>query len=50
MDELIELRARFYRRYIFRPGFIIPHLWQHKGFYWNNPDIFWTMVGIRKVF
>jgi radical SAM superfamily enzyme YgiQ (UPF0313 family) len=50
VDEMIELRSRFYRRYIFRPGFIIPHLWQYKGFYWNNPDIFWTMLGIRKVF
>jgi radical SAM superfamily enzyme YgiQ (UPF0313 family) len=50
VDELIALRSRFYRRYIFRPGFIIPHLWEHKGFYWHNRDIFWTMVGIRKVF
>ena len=50
VDELIELRSKFYRRYIFRPSFIIPHLWKHKGFYLRNRDIFWTMVGIRRVF
>ena len=31
------------------PGFIIPHLWDHKGFYWNNSDILRTTAGIRKV-
>jgi radical SAM superfamily enzyme YgiQ (UPF0313 family) len=50
VDELIALRSRFYRRYIFRPGFLFPHLWRHKGFYWHNPDVFRTLVGIRRVF
>lgn len=48
-DELVELRSRFYRRYIFRPRFVIDHFWKHASFYWHNPDIFWTLVGIRKV-
>jgi hypothetical protein len=47
---LVRLRSKFYRRYIFRPGFAIPHFWRYAGFYWHNPDIFWSLVGIRKVF
>ncbi len=46
----MKLRSKFYRRYIFRPGWVVPHFWQHAGFYWHNPDIFWSLVGIRKVF
>jgi radical SAM superfamily enzyme YgiQ (UPF0313 family) len=49
-EELVTLRSKFYRRYIFRPSFAIPHFWRHAGFYWHNPDIFWSLVGIRKVF
>lgn len=50
VDELTELRSRFYRRYIFRPRFIVGHMWRHAGFYLRNPDIFFTLMGIRKVF
>ena len=49
-DELVTLRSKFYRRYIFRPSFAMPHFWRHAGFYWHNPDVFWSLVGIRKVF
>jgi anaerobic magnesium-protoporphyrin IX monomethyl ester cyclase len=48
-DELIGLRSRFYRRYLFRPGFAVQHLWRHAGFYWHNLDILWTLLGIRRV-
>ena len=33
VDELVKLRAEFYRRYIFRPRFALEHLWKHAGFY-----------------
>ncbi len=47
--ELVELRSKFYRRYLFRPGFALRHLWKHGRFYLHNPDIFWTLLGIRKI-
>jgi anaerobic magnesium-protoporphyrin IX monomethyl ester cyclase len=49
VEELLELRSKFYRRYLFRPRFMLGHLWRHAGFYWHNPDVFWSLVGIRKV-
>lgn len=49
VEELIRLRSKFYRRYIFRPGFAVEHLRKHAGFYWHNPDVFWSLLGIRKV-
>lgn len=48
-EELVELRSKFYRRYIFRPSFAIDHFRKHASFYWHNPDIFWSLLGIRKV-
>jgi len=48
-EELVQLRAQFYRRYIFRPKFMVQHFWRHAGFYWHNPDVFWALLGIRKV-
>lgn len=50
IEELVKLRSRFYRRYIFRPGFAINHLWRYAAFYWHNPDILWSLLGIRKIF
>lgn len=47
--ELVKLRSNFYRRYIFRPGFAINHLRRHGSFYWHNPDILWSLLGIRKI-
>jgi hypothetical protein len=49
VEELVTLRSKFYRRYIFRPGFAVDHLRKHAGFYWHNPDVFWSLLGIRKV-
>jgi anaerobic magnesium-protoporphyrin IX monomethyl ester cyclase len=49
-EELVQLRARFYRRYILRPKFMVQHFWRHAGFYWHNPDVFWSLLGIHKVF
>jgi len=48
--ELLEIRARMYRRYLFRPAFALRHLWHYAGFYLMNPDIFWTLLGIRRLF
>jgi len=48
-EELVQLRAQFYRRYIFRPKFLMQHFWRYAAFYWHNPDVFWSLVGIRKV-
>ena len=48
-EELVQLRAQFYRRYIFRPQFLVLHFWRYAGFYWRNPDVFWSLLGIRKV-
>jgi len=49
VPELVRLRSEFYRRYLFRPGFAIDHLRRHAGFYWHNPDVFWNLLGIRKI-
>jgi radical SAM superfamily enzyme YgiQ (UPF0313 family) len=48
--ELVRLRSKFYRRYILRPRFALQHLGRHAGFYRHNPDILWSLLGIRKVF
>ena len=48
-DELVEIRSRFYRRYLFRPSFAFNHLRRHGAFYYHNPDIFWRLLGIRKI-
>jgi hypothetical protein len=48
-EALVQLRAQFYRRYIFRPQFLVQHFWRYAGFYWRNPDVFWSLLGIRKV-
>lgn len=48
-DELVRVRSLFYRRYLFRPGFALDHLRRHGGFYLHNPDILWSLLGIRKV-
>jgi radical SAM superfamily enzyme YgiQ (UPF0313 family) len=50
IEDLVKLRSRFYRRYIFRLGFGLPHMWRHAAFYWHNPDIFGSLLGIRKIF
>ncbi len=47
--ELVKLRSQFYRRYLFRPGFVVRHMWRHAGFYRHNPDILWKLLGIRRV-
>jgi len=48
-DELVKLSSKFYQRYLFRPGFALSHLWHYAGFYAHNPDILWTLLGIRKI-
>lgn len=50
VEELVRLRAEFYRRYILRPRFALEHLWKHAGFYFHNPDILQTLLGIRRLF
>ncbi len=50
IDELVKLRSQFYRRYILRPSFAFTHLRRHAAFYLHNPDIFWSLLGIRKIF
>jgi len=49
VDELMEIRAGFYRRYLLHPGFALRHMWHYGLFYLRNPDIFRTLVGIRKI-
>jgi radical SAM superfamily enzyme YgiQ (UPF0313 family) len=49
-SELMEVRSSMYRRYLFRPGFALRHMWHYGLFYLFNPDIFWTLLGIRKLF
>ena len=49
VPELLKLRSKFYRRYLLRPGFAMDHLRKHAGFYWHNPDVFWSLLGIRKI-
>ena len=48
-EKLVKLRSKFYRRYLFRPGFVVDHLRRHFNFYWHNPDILQKLLGIRKV-
>ncbi len=48
-EELVKIRSQFYRRYLFRPAFAFHHLMRHGAFYYHNPDIFWRLLGIRKV-
>ena len=48
-QELLKLRSKFYLRYLFRPDFAVRHFRRHALFYLHNPDIFWTLLGIRKV-
>ncbi len=49
VDKLVTLRSQFYRRYLFRLGFALDHLRKHAGFYWHNRDVFWSLLGIRKI-
>ncbi len=49
-DELVKLRSRFYKRYLFRPRFALRHLRRYGLFYLHNPNIFWSLLGIRKIF
>jgi anaerobic magnesium-protoporphyrin IX monomethyl ester cyclase len=49
VDELVKLRSRFYKRYLFRPRFAPRHLWRHGSFYLHNPNVFWSLLGIRRV-
>jgi hypothetical protein len=48
-DELVKIRSQFYRRYLFRPIFALNHFRRHGAFYLKNPDILWTLLGIRKI-
>jgi radical SAM superfamily enzyme YgiQ (UPF0313 family) len=50
VEELVKIRSQFYRRYILRPGFAINHLRRHAAFYLHNSDVFWSLLGIRKIF
>jgi len=47
--ELVKLRGKFYRRYLFRPGFAVNHMRKHARFYWHNPDVFWSLFRIHKI-
>jgi radical SAM superfamily enzyme YgiQ (UPF0313 family) len=49
-QELVKLRSSFYKRYLFRPRFALRHLWRYGLFYLYNPDILWSLLGIRKIF
>ncbi len=49
-DELVKLRSSFYKRYLFRPRFALRHLRRYGTFYLRNPNIFWSLLGIRKIF
>ena len=49
-DELVQLRSSFYKRYLFRPRFALRHMRRYGLFYLRNPDIFWSLLGIRKIF
>ena len=49
-DELVKLRSSFYKRYLFRPRFALRHLGRYGLFYLHNPNIFWSLLGIRKIF
>ena len=50
IEDLVKLRSQFYRRYIFRASFGLTHMRKHAAFYWHNRDIFWSLLGIRKIF
>jgi radical SAM superfamily enzyme YgiQ (UPF0313 family) len=49
-DELVKLRSSFYKRYLFRSGFAFRHMRRYGLFYLRNPNIFWRLLGIRKIF
>jgi radical SAM superfamily enzyme YgiQ (UPF0313 family) len=49
-DDLVKLRSSFYKRYLFRPRFALRHLRRYGLFYLHNPRIFWSLLGIRKIF
>ena len=49
-DELVKMRSSFYKRYIFRPRFAFRHIRRYASFYLHNPNIFWSLFGIRKIF
>ncbi len=49
-DELVKLRSSFYKRYLFRPRFALRHLRRYGSFYLHNLNIFWSLLGIRKIF
>jgi radical SAM superfamily enzyme YgiQ (UPF0313 family) len=49
IEELVELRSKFYRRYLFRPVFAFNHLRRYAGFYWHNPDVLGKLLGIRNI-
>jgi anaerobic magnesium-protoporphyrin IX monomethyl ester cyclase len=48
-DDLVKIRSEFYRRYLFRPFFALRHFRHYGAFYLHNPDILWTLLGIRKI-
>lgn len=48
-DELEAVRTTFYRRYLFRPSFLWHHFRRYAGFYWYNRDVFWSLMGVRKM-
>ena len=48
-EELLKFRSKFYLRYILRPDFAINHFKRHAAFYLHNPDILWSLLGIRKI-
>jgi radical SAM superfamily enzyme YgiQ (UPF0313 family) len=49
-DELVKMRSSFYKRYIFRSQFAFRHIRRYGLFYLHNPNIFWSLFGIRKIF
>ncbi len=49
-QDLVKLRSSFYKRYLFRPRFALRHLRRYGLFYLHNPDILWSLMGIRKIF
>jgi len=48
-EDLVKIRSRFYRRYLFRPGFALHHFRHYGLFYLHNPDILGRLLGIRKI-
>ncbi len=48
--ELVKLRSSFYKRYLFRPRFALRHMLRYGLFYLHNMNIFWSLLGIRKIF